>query len=107
MPSYDGLFIQIILKLEVFSQLLCECCHGDAVTHDNCEIGMKVETTVRLVDGGLDRSIPAGTRGRVKAHYKEDLIKGKKDTTLLRVKWHGDPCTWSIRNMDNLIVLDH
>ena len=107
MPSYDGLFNQIILKLEVFSQLPCECCHGDPVTHDNCEIGMKVETTVRLVGGGLDRSIPAGTRGRVKAHYKEGLIKGKKDTTLLRVKWHGDPCTWSIRNMDNLIVLDH
>ena len=78
MPSYDGLFIQIILKLEVFSQLLCECCHGDPVTHDNCEIGMKVETTVRLVGGGLDRSIPAVTRGRVKAHYKEGLIKGKK-----------------------------
>ena len=40
---------------------------------------MKVETTVRLVGGGLDRSIPAVTRGRVKAHYKEGLIKDKKD----------------------------
>jgi hypothetical protein len=84
-------------------QPLSECRDGERLTHENCQVGMRVRKDSYEYDPDI-----SGLDGVVRNYYKDPVKKdGDWKPVFLDIEWGQPPSEWSHYSLNGLVINEH